>query len=137
MSTPPHFDPANNPKRRAADRDSNPTPSEVCGLVIGFLKHYWDAPRQKSKWTDIATVVLTVLIAGAAIYSAFIFQAQLDASRKAFRVDQRARIGPIEALSPQFIENGVPVYMKAGEQAYLLCFWPTPARLQPLMLTSE
>jgi hypothetical protein len=83
-------------------------------------------------WTDIATVALTVLIAGGAIWSAFIFQAQLIETRRAFHIEQRAWIGPTEALPPQFTENGVSVYMKMGEegifQVFLANSGKTPAK---------
>jgi hypothetical protein len=37
------------PQRRSTDRDSAPSPTEVLAIVLNFLRHYWDAPRQKSK----------------------------------------------------------------------------------------
>lgn len=72
-------------------RDADP--SEVLAVVLkwlrdygpNWLRHYWDKERPKSKWHEIAMVILTVLIAGAAIYSAWIFQGQLSLMKDADR----------------------------------------------------
>lgn len=65
-----------------------------------FLRHFWDAPRHKNKWTETATVILTLLIAVAAFWSAWIFQSQLteahratDLSEKQWKVQQRPWVG--------------------------------------------
>lgn len=49
-----------------------------------------DAPRQKSKWTDIATVILTFAILVTAIVSGFIFYGQLVESRNLTKRQFRA-----------------------------------------------
>src|ERR1035437_922051 len=74
--------------------------------ILNWLRHYWYAPREKSKWTDITIVILTVLIAIAAFWSACIFQRQLTEARKAtqqntesFRIDERAWV-EIEPIKP-------------------------------------
>lgn len=46
-------------------------------------------PRMKAKWTDGATVILTFLIAVAALWSAWIFQGQLSEARRATDVQAR------------------------------------------------
>jgi hypothetical protein len=65
-----------------------------------WLRRYWDAPRTKSKWTDVATVILTAAIAGFAGWSVYVFDGQLQEMHKAtvivdrnFRIDERAWIG--------------------------------------------
>lgn len=63
---------------------------KILTLISYWLRHWWDAPRENSKWADIAMVVLTVLIAIAAFESARIFQRQLTLMHDAFLADQRA-----------------------------------------------
>jgi hypothetical protein len=46
--------------------------------------------REKPKWTDIVTVIVTCVIAFAALYSAWLFQGQLMQSTDFFRTDERA-----------------------------------------------
>ena len=62
-----------------------------------WLRHYWDLPRTKSKWTDISTVILTAALAGFALWSVFVFDGQLQEMHRAtevantnFRIDERA-----------------------------------------------
>jgi hypothetical protein len=77
-----------------------PTPVEFVAAVTHWLRHWWEAPREKSKAADWMLVVLTVLIAGAAFWSAFIFRNQLHDTSEAFRIDERAWVGlePIKAI---------------------------------------
>jgi|SRR5581483_6429967 len=78
----------------ASDRDENaPTPSEFLKLIRNWLEHYWDAPREASRWTDLAMVVLTVLIAAFAGWSAWIFQGQLTEAQRNTVSSQRAWVG--------------------------------------------
>ncbi len=90
------------PQHNRDEQDSAPSPSEILTIVLNWLKHYWDAPRYKAKWTESATVILTLLIAIAAFYSAWIFQGQLDETRKVFRIDERAWI-EIEPIKPTLL----------------------------------
>jgi hypothetical protein len=83
-------------------------------LVVNWLRHYWDAPRDKAKWTEGATVILTVFIAAAAIYSAWVFQDQLKDARKSarwtaesFRLDERAWV-EIEQIRPVLFAKAGP-----------------------------
>jgi hypothetical protein len=69
----------------AADERDLPTPTEIIDAVLYWLRHWWDAPREKSKAADWTMVGLTVLVAGAAIVTALIFQAQLSLMRDADR----------------------------------------------------
>jgi len=69
--------------------NSPPTPSEF----IEWLRHWWDAPREKSKAADWAIAVLTVVIAIAAFWSAFVFQKQLTDARDTLVVGQRPWLG--------------------------------------------
>jgi hypothetical protein len=91
-----------------------PSPADVCAAVCRWLDHYWDVKREKAKWTDIAMVVLTLLVAVAAFVSALIFQGQLSESRKAtvaatqnFMLDERAWV-EIEPIKPVLIANSSP-----------------------------
>jgi hypothetical protein len=95
------------------------TPTEVLEWFRVWLIH---PTRERSKFTDVVMAVLTLLIAGSAIYSAWVFQAQLTETRITFHIDQRAWLGPTEALPPQFTENGQPVYIKAEEQSVFQVF---------------
>jgi hypothetical protein len=77
-------------QKNDADGTEGPTsPSEVLVIVLNWLRHYWDAPRKKSKSADWARAALTLIIAGAAFWSAFIFNSQLRAIRKHFEVTDR------------------------------------------------
>jgi hypothetical protein len=62
-----------------------PTPSEFLDAAFYWLRHWWNAPREKSKAADWAMVGLTVLIAAAAFWTAFIFEDQLSLMRDADR----------------------------------------------------
>ncbi len=82
------------------DGGDSPSPSEMLTAIVSWLRHYWDAPREKSKGTEIATVILTFVIAVMAFWSAWIFQGQLAEMQK-----QRARpwmsaVGPIKVVKP-------------------------------------
>jgi len=106
MNITPNDQPTDEPQINPKDSDKPPWPSEVLAAVLNWLRHYWDAPRTKSKWTDIATVILTLLIAIAAFWSARIFQRQLNEARRAtnitsesFRTDERAWV-EIEPIKP-------------------------------------
>jgi len=92
MNATPHNQSPNGPQRERSNQDGAPSPSEILTIFLNWLQHYWDAPRHKPKWTEAATVILTLLIAIAAIYSAWIFQGQLNETRTIFRIDERAWI---------------------------------------------
>lgn len=53
----------------------------LCAAACQYLRNYWSAPRHKAKWTEGATVILTLLTAAAAFWSAWIFQGQLTEMR--------------------------------------------------------
>ena len=76
--------------------------SQLRTAILSWLHHYWDAPREKSKWTDVSLVVLTLLIAAAAFWSAHIFQYQVSESSESFRTDERAWV-EIEPIKPVLI----------------------------------
>lgn len=99
MTSTPDNTPAENSHHKADDGDREPTPGEVLTLVGKWLRHRLRLSADKPKWTDVITAFLTVLIAAAAIVSAWLFQGQLTEARKttrisleSFRVDQRAWI---------------------------------------------
>ena len=78
------------PAKQSDDGDNPISPGEFSGLVRDWFQHYWDVPREKSKRTDIATVVLTAMIAVFAGWSAWIFYEQLDEMQRSTRFAQRA-----------------------------------------------
>jgi hypothetical protein len=85
-----------------------------------WLTRYWDSPRLKSKWTDIATVILTAAIAVFAGWSAYLFDGQLQEMHKAtitadknFRIDERAWIGFSLASDPVTFTFGKPFLVPA------------------------
>ena len=87
---------------KAEDHKDNPKISEA---ILFWLHHYWDAPREKAKWTDGATVILTFGIAIAAFWSACIFQGQLTVARKTMEAQTRPWVGngEIEVKQPTFL----------------------------------
>jgi hypothetical protein len=93
MNTPPNYDSTAAPKDESNNSERDPTPSEVLAIILrwlreygpNWLRRYWDKERPKSKWHEITMVILTVVIAGAAIYSAWVFQGQLSLMRDADR----------------------------------------------------
>src|SRR5438105_13766694 len=89
MNAAPHDKLTNTPKSAADGTESPPSRSEVMVIVLNWLRHYWDAPHEKSKSTDWAIAALTLMIAGAAFWSAFIFNSQLSAMRKPLEVTNR------------------------------------------------
>jgi len=89
MNAAPHDKLTNTPKSEADGTESPPSRSEVMVIVLNWLRHYWDAPHKKSKSTDWAIAALTLMIAGAAFWSAFIFNSQLRAMRKQFEATDR------------------------------------------------
>jgi hypothetical protein len=122
MSTTPDDNAPTSPRRT----DNPPSPSEVLAIVLNWLRHYWDAPRHKAKWTEGATVVLTLLIAGAAIYSAWIFQGQLDEAHNALIQTQRAWVGPRQPIRIDFYNLGPPEIV-ARYTVFMKNFGPTVA----------
>jgi hypothetical protein len=89
MSTSPDNKPPTTPESESDSQENAPTPSEMLGGFVHWIRGYWNAPRQKSKWTEIVTVFLTLIIAAAAIWSAWIFQGQLIEARRATGFTQR------------------------------------------------
>ena len=118
MSATPPDKPADTPQNNSGTQDNGPTPSEMLRVVVGWMKGYWNAPREKSKWTEILTAVLTFCIAVAAIWSAWIFQGQLTEARRTTSLTRQqleASIRPwiavdFEIIGPiTFDANGVVI----------------------------
>ncbi len=74
-----------------------PTPSEFISAIYQWLLHWWDVPREKSKAADWAVAALTILIAVAAFWSAFIFQKQLEEARRQTEISERPWLSIVEA----------------------------------------
>lgn len=95
--TTPQEKTANDPQHRCETQEQQPYRSRIGEAALAWLQGYWAAPREKSKWTDILMVLLTVGVAVAALWSALVFQGQLSEMRKqssrnleSFRIDERA-----------------------------------------------
>lgn len=100
MNTTPTSEPAEAPTGEPKAANDPPSPEEITAIVLNFLRGYWNAPRHKAKWTESATAILTLLIAAAAFWSAWIFQGQLtqanqanELTEKQWKAQQRPWIG--------------------------------------------
>src|SRR5207245_4758417 len=78
------------PAKKSDDGDNPISPGEFSDLVRAWFQHYWDVPREKSKWTDIATVVLMAITAVFAALSAWFFYEQLNEMHSSTLIAQRA-----------------------------------------------
>jgi hypothetical protein len=92
--------------------------SGVLRLVLSFLRHYWDAPRQKPKWTEVANIILNLLIAGAAICSAWVFQGQLSLMRDADRPWVRIEVAANTDWVPESIAGGPLSFDEQGRGSF-------------------
>ena len=105
VSTAPQTDSTQNPQRNSQSQKKPSYWSKIAESVVFWLDHYWDAPRIKSKRTEIITVVLTFGIAIAAFWSACIFQSQLTVARKTMEAQARPWVGggKIEVKTATFL----------------------------------
>jgi hypothetical protein len=115
VSTAPSKQTTATPETEPSNQHKPSTSSKVLEATLYWLHHYWDAPREKSKKTEIFMAVLTLAIAIAAFWSACIFQGQLTEARRAtqrsneaFRIDERAwiEIQPITPILKSPASNG-------------------------------
>jgi hypothetical protein len=88
----PSDKPTETPSNESKKDKYLPSPSQIWlsiedtwDAVRQFIRGYWSAPRHKAKWTEGAAVILTLLIAVAAFWSAWIFQEQLELMQDADR----------------------------------------------------
>lgn len=88
------------------------TPDRFVNAIVHWLEHWWNAEREKSKAADWFTAVLSVVIAGAAIWSACIFQDQLTEARRYTEVSERPWL-TVQAVA----DNGL--VFEYGQQAEL------------------
>jgi hypothetical protein len=88
MNTIPDNQPPTDSQHDSNNEDNPPSPVEfaaaVRDAVINWLQGYWNEPREKSRRSEIAMIILTLLIAVAAFWSACIFQEQLNIARRQF-----------------------------------------------------
>ncbi len=89
MNSAPHDNAPSDPKNSSDAKDSVPAPSKILATIRDWLRRYRETPRDKSKWTEIATVILTLVIAGAALWSAWIFQGQLKEAHRTTELAER------------------------------------------------
>jgi hypothetical protein len=92
MRTPPDDNSSENSQVGLNDDDGFPTQHEFAEIVIAWWRRRLSTPRKKTKWSDIAIIILIFLTAVAAFWSAFIFQGQLVAMREAERHWMTVRI---------------------------------------------
>jgi hypothetical protein len=110
MNDTPDEEPATAPQD-SSKGDHNPTPAEVVAAILRSLRHYCSAKRKASRWIDVAGLIVNVLIAVAAFYSAWLFQGQLKEARRAsdtttrqFMQDERAWV-EIEPIKPMLLDS--------------------------------
>lgn len=130
MNTTPNPEPAGKPQSESNGPKDPVSPSRFTLAMLNFweatcdhIRHYWDAPRHKAKWTEGATVLLTFLIAVAALWSAWIFQGQLTEARRAtdlgekqWKAQQRPWVGlsgNVELPKPPLFQVFVSTASKA------------------------
>jgi hypothetical protein len=102
MNTIPDNQSTGNPQTDGNHGDNPQPPDEALAAVLKWLRHYWDIPRQKAKWTEIATVVLILLTAIAAFWSAWIFEGQLTEMHTANVSAKSSSDEQIKSIKDQF-----------------------------------
>src|SRR5437762_3066063 len=98
MSTPPNTNAASNPGNNREKESQFPEKPEMPRSIIKWFRSF-HLNREKPKITDHLTVVLTLVVAIAAFWSACIFQGQLTEMRRGAIVDQRAWVAPFDIQS--------------------------------------
>jgi hypothetical protein len=102
MSDTPNKKPPDLHETKSSNKDEPPTPSEFLILVADWLRSRKNAPREKSKTADWVIAALTIGIAIAAFWSAFVFQGQLEEARRQTEISERpwlsVEIEPAEGL---------------------------------------
>src|SRR5271157_674829 len=89
MSTSPNNQSTGNTKPPSKRAENTPTPSEFLGIIFNWLRHWWDAPHEKSKPADWAMVGLTIIIAVTAFWSICVFEGQLKEARRATDLSEK------------------------------------------------
>ncbi len=108
----PHAEPAKTPQEKSKSEKEPSYWPKIAEAVIAWLRTYWEKPREKSKRTDVTTVILTALIAVASFWSAWIFQGQLNTSREELVSVQRAFVVPHDVAQARHI-----IHDQRGEHA--------------------
>jgi len=93
MTTAPDNEATDDPKHESDDGEWEPTPGEILILVGKWLRHRLGITEEKPKWTEAATAALTLCVAIAAFWSAWIFQGQLTVARKTMEAQTRPWVG--------------------------------------------
>jgi hypothetical protein len=99
MSATPNHETSDLPQNKRKREDYSPSPTEMIRRFLLFLRGFhWN--REKPKITDFVTVLLTLAVALAAFWSAWIFQGQLgeahratELSEKQWKAQQRPWVG--------------------------------------------
>lgn len=100
MSGPPTDESSTQPQEGSANKRRLRVFSEILISLCSWIDNYRQKPRPKNKGIEIVGVWLTLAIAFAAFWSAYVFQGQLSEARRAtqttldsFRTDGRAWVG--------------------------------------------
>jgi hypothetical protein len=126
MSDTPHNESADLNDNGSKNEGDPPTPSEF----LDWLRRWWDAPREKSKAADWVLVGLTVAIAIAAFWSAWVFQGQLEEAKRTTELTR-------EAQRPWIKITDVELRKGYGPIKTLAFHWPLTGAEVPPMLQIE
>jgi hypothetical protein len=108
MSAPPDRITTPHPRQYREEENEFPEKPELPPCIVRWFRGF-HLHREKPKWTDICTALLTLFVAVAAFGSAWIFQEQLTEARKARIAEERAWIDPESMVLGSALENGLPV----------------------------
>src|SRR5579871_926343 len=120
MSTPPHSQPPPNPKDDGNTANKNPESPELPRCIVRWFRGF-HLHREKSKVTDWVGVILTLGVAVAAFWSAWVFQDQLREMRTqtkqsldSFRIDEQASVGLDKPLIAEKLNFPGPSFTRSG-----------------------
>jgi hypothetical protein len=130
MSSPPDGDATSNPGNNREGKDELPEKPEMPRSIIRWFRGF-HLHREKPKITDYLTVGLTLVVAFAAFWSAFIFQGQLSVARQQAsdaaddarssrrHVRQQIALAQIEAKAAQDNVTAVQDQMRLEQRAWM------------------
>ncbi|HLV95521.1 MAG TPA: hypothetical protein VKS44_10060 [Candidatus Acidoferrales bacterium] len=105
VNSAPRAEAPSDPRKETPNQKGDSFWPKIAEAIRFWLHRYWETPREKAKWTDGATVVLTLLIAIAAFWSACIFQGQLTVARQTMEAQTRPWVGSgeVKVKNPMFV----------------------------------
>jgi hypothetical protein len=99
-----------------------PSPSDVWAALCAWLALHLEVSHDKPKWTDVVMVILTVAVALAAFWSAYLFQGQLTVLRRQFEATDRPWIKVEVSANTEYVPGafiGGPLAFDADGTAHL------------------